>query len=173
MWTLLTWPQGHSGNHWAYQKTLLWLGIILRLECVIYSCLGKFPPAFPVLDSVKSASSFSWVHNAVGRPTPTFTPSRSSSLAPCCGQNSHRAEQWLRTCPARSDVPIIGISTHPLTFMCEMLLLQELFVVWPCSSIGIKTPGQRRLSAGWKVWTTDLTVEDAGHTLPSNFRMIW
>lgn len=46
-----------------------------------------------------------------------------------------------------------------------MLLLQELFVVWPCSSTGIKTPGQRRLSAGWKVWTAGLTVEDAGHLL--------
>lgn len=149
----------------------------MRLECVIYSFLGRFPPAFTALDSVKSASSFSWVHNAVGRSTPTFTPSPSSSLAPCCGQNSHRAEQWLRlvlTCPARSDVPIIGISAHLLTFMCEMLLLQELFVVWPYSSTGIKTPSQRRLSAGWKVWTVGLTVEDAGHLLfPLTFEMIW
>lgn len=31
----------------------------MRLECVIYSFLGKFPPVFPELDSVKSASSFS------------------------------------------------------------------------------------------------------------------
>lgn len=52
-----------------------------------------------------------------------------------------------------------------------MLLLQELSVVWPCSSTGIKTPSQRRLSAAWKVWTVGHTVEDAGHLLfPLTFK---
>ncbi len=169
MWTLLTWPKGHSGNHWANQKNSALVGNnSMRLECVIYSFLGTFPPAFPALDSVKSASSFSWVHNALGQPTSAFTPS--SSLAPCCGQNSHRAQRWLKSsshlpCPVwwayhwhiNTPVDIHMRDVAPAGAIC--CLAVHLHRDW-------NTRPKKTLCC--KVWTAGLTVENAGHLSPIN-----
>lgn len=176
MWTLLTWPKGHSGNHWASPKNSALVGNnSMSLECVIYSFPGNFPPAFPALDSVKSASSFSWVHNALGQPTPTFTPSPSSSsrslLWPKQSQSSTVTEnQFSPALPGLMGLSLAYQHTHWHSYArccsCRSYLLSGR-----ASPQGLKHQGQRRASAGWKVQTAGLTVEDAGRLrFPPTFR---